>query len=265
MVVWAHMIIIVPIVYTSAVIPAKLAVLHLYLHIFTDKKLRIACFVVIAIILGNWLACTLAGFLACRPISYFWTQEGTCFDIDAFFRWSGLPNILTDIVMLVLPIPMVYHLQISLRLKLGIAFTFLLGSVGLVSSIIRFYEFYVTNAEIDGTWNASQFVIWCVAEAGTYQVAACLPLFRPLVKLLGGKLKSSKQNGGYDSNSHPSNSNPRSSRALDMRKSGGRFHSLKGSNMSIDEEDELGLVSLGDHRSDVPLKAIRVDHQFTVT
>lgn len=264
LVIWGKMIITIPIVYCSAVVPAKLAVLHLYLHIFTDKRLRFACWVVVAIILANWLATTISGILACRPISYFWTQQGTCFNVNAFFRWSGLPNILTDVAMLILPIPMVYNLQTLLRMKVAIACTFLLGSVGFIFSIIRFCEFWTTNAEVDGTWSATKFVIWSVAESGIYQVAACLPLYRPLFKAFGAKLDS-KRDGSYGSNMDSKATITHSSHGLDNRKSGGRFHTLRGSKVSIDEEDGLRLVSLGDQRSDIAPGTIRVEHNFMVT
>ncbi|KAJ5721628.1 uncharacterized protein N7483_009562 [Penicillium malachiteum] len=254
LVVWGHWIIIIPLIYFSAVVPAKLAIIHLYLHIFTDKKLRITCWVVAAIIMGNWFGTTIAGFLACHPLSYFWTQKGKCFNINAFFRWSGLGNILTDTIMLVLPIPMVWNLHASIRLKLGIAFTFFLGSIGLISSILRFYEFYVTNAEVDGTWNGAQFVLWCVIESGTYQVAACFPLYRPLVRLIGRKMNlTSRGDSRGDSVNDTKSSESRFQRTPNERKHGGRFQSLKGDSLSIDEEDGVGLVPIASahHHSEV--------------
>ncbi|KAJ5727272.1 integral membrane protein [Penicillium malachiteum] len=157
LVLWGHWIIIIPLLYFSAVVPAKLAIIHLYLHTFTDKRIRITFWIVAAIIMGNWVDTTIAGFLACHPMSYFWTQKGKCFNLNAFFRWSGLGNVLTHTIMLVLPMPMEWNLHASIRLKLGIAFAFSLGSIGLISSILRFYEFYVTNANLE--WSQVCFVV----------------------------------------------------------------------------------------------------------
>jgi hypothetical protein len=62
-------------------------------------------------------------------LSYYWTQEGSCFNINQFFRWGTFCNIVTDLVMLILPIPVVLKLHLSLRLRLGILVTFILGSL----------------------------------------------------------------------------------------------------------------------------------------
>jgi hypothetical protein len=126
---WGKYIIIIPLVYFATVVPTKLVILHLYLSIFTQRVFRVICYAVGAIIISNWIATTVAGFLSCRPLSFFWTKQGNCFNINAFFRWGGFANILTDVCMLILPIPFVWKLHASTRLKLGISFTFMLGSL----------------------------------------------------------------------------------------------------------------------------------------
>ncbi|RAL08513.1 uncharacterized protein BO97DRAFT_473011 [Aspergillus homomorphus CBS 101889] len=257
LIIWGHYIIVVPLVYFQGVNPPKLAIIYLYLHIFTSKRTRMLCYVVAAILVGNWLGTTVAGFLACRPLSYFWTHQGQCFNINAFFRWSGLANIITDCIMLVLPMPMVWQLQASLRLKSGIMLTFLLGSVGLFSSIFRFYEFFVTNAEVDETWSGTTFVIWCVIEAGVYQIAACFPSYRPLVKFIGRRvLKMTTRDSTAD---HSSVQKP--SRALERK----QFRSLTGEVTAADEEDGVGLVTLGNYRADIEPGTIMVDRKFSVS
>ncbi|KAJ5644216.1 uncharacterized protein N7484_006723 [Penicillium longicatenatum] len=254
MVTWGKFIIIIPIVYFSTVMPPKLAILHLYLSIFTNKKLRYICFATAAVVVGNWIAVTIAGGLACQPISYFWTGEGNCIDINSYLRWGGFANILTDLVMLVLPIPVVWNLHASTRLKTGILITFLLGSLGLISSIVRFVEFYITNAEVDKTWAASTLVIWAVIEGGIYLVAACLPTYRPLMRSVSRKIRGSEP-AGTDSTIFGGSSRPD---ARDIKPISSGFGKLD------DEEDAVRLVTLGQHRQDIAPGAILVDHQFSV-
>ncbi|KAJ5937100.1 integral membrane protein [Penicillium verhagenii] len=243
--IWGQLIVTIPIIYSAAVIPAKLAVLHLYLHIFTNRRARLICYVTMTILISNWVACTVGWALACRPVSYFWTGEGSCVNINAVYRWSGVPNIVTDLIILVLPIPTLYRLQTSLRLKLGIALTFLLGGVGLICSVIKFYAFFVINAGIDGTWNTTPFLIWCMAEAGTYQVAACLPLYRPIFKFLGGNLRFSRVTHSTDE------SKDRTFQPLqtlsDMEPIG-RFQPLKGFDSVIDDEYIYSVAAVGDEQ-----------------
>lgn len=133
MVNWGKFIIIIPLFYFSTVVPPKLAILHLYLSIFTEKRLRNICYATGVVIVCNWVAVIIAGLLSCRPLSYFWTGQGVCINIDAWLRWGGFANILTDVVMLILPMPVVWRLHASTRLKLGIFVTFLLGSLYVLS------------------------------------------------------------------------------------------------------------------------------------
>lgn len=128
-IVWAKFVITVPIIYAADVVPPKLVIIHLYLSIFTQRTFRWVCYGVMAVVLGNWLGGTIVGLAACRPFSYFWTGVGKCVDINAFFRWASFANIVTDVVMLILPIPVILKLQASLRLRLGIIVTFMLGSL----------------------------------------------------------------------------------------------------------------------------------------
>lgn len=244
-----------PILYVQAIVPAKLAVLHLYLSVFTDRRLRIGTYFTAAIILATWISCTITGLLTCRPLSYFWTGEGTCLDVNAYFRWSGLPNIITDVAILLLPLPMIYQLQTSRRMKIGIATTFALGGLGLVASILRFYEYFVTNAQVDGTWIAASFIIWCVVECGTYQVAACLPLYRPLMKFVGRKMHLTSKGDSRHFSENLNQARSYQSQGADDLKYGGRFHSLKRHKLSFDEEDGLGLVTIDNQRSDLSLSA----------
>ncbi|KAF7595541.1 hypothetical protein BBP40_005576 [Aspergillus hancockii] len=257
---WGKYIIIIPLIYFATVVPTKLTILHLYLSIFTQKPFRIICYIVGGIIIANWIATTIAGFLSCQPLSFFWTQQGHCFNINAFFRWGGFANILTDVCMLVLPIPFVWQLHASTRLKLGISFTFMLGSLGLISSIVRFYMFYVTDAETDGTWSASDLVIWTVVEGGIYLIAACLPTYRRLVKFIWNKMRFTSSAMTQESSRRRSGSALRPQFAL--RKGAPKFQHIHDS--TWDGDDAIGLVEMGKRRPNIPAGQIVVESKFSV-
>lgn len=54
---------------------------------------------------------------------------GHCFNVEAYFKSTSVPNIATDLVILVLPLPMVANLKVTLSRKLGLWFVFLVGSM----------------------------------------------------------------------------------------------------------------------------------------
>lgn len=53
-------------------------------------------------------------------------------------------------------------------------------SRGLVTSIMRFYFFYVTNGN-DFTWNSVHRSIWTEVEPAVYLICACIITYKPLV------------------------------------------------------------------------------------
>lgn len=50
-------------------------------------------------------------------------------DNEALSIWGSLPNIVTDVAMLILPMRVVWNLHLATRLKVGLAITFLVGSL----------------------------------------------------------------------------------------------------------------------------------------
>ena len=146
LVTWAKFLLVGPIVYLAAVLFSKLAVLAIYLRIFTFPSFRRACWALAAVLVANWFAFTVTAFTMCIPLSYLWDKElaggGHCFNINQFYRWSALPNIVTDVVMLILPLPVVWRLQTSRSIKIGLTLTFATGSLYVVVAPKSFRSLY---------------------------------------------------------------------------------------------------------------------------
>ncbi|KAI9041022.1 uncharacterized protein KD926_007438 [Aspergillus affinis] len=140
----------------------------------------------------------LAGAFVCWPIAYLWDKSiagGHCINIPAFYRWGTLPNILIDLQMLILPQPVVWSLQIPKQVKFGLAATLLTGSIGMVTSIVRCVAFFTNDPLIEGTWKSVIYLQWSIIETGVYLIAACLPCYRPLVKLAMGQRRTAVGSG----------------------------------------------------------------------
>lgn len=184
-VLWAKLILAAEWAYLAAVTLPKLSILSMYLRIFTTKPYRRSAYVLGAILIMTFLAGGLTGTLGCQPLAFFWDPTipgGHCININAFFRWISLPNILTDLAMLVLPQPLIWTLHITRTQKIGLTLTFLTGSVGLIASAFRFATFFQNNAITDGTFSSVELMSWTIIEPGIYLMAACLPPLRPLVQ-----------------------------------------------------------------------------------
>lgn len=122
----------IPLIYLAAVVFPKLAILAIYLRIFTRKPYRLMCWVLAGLLIANWIAVTITRLLIFRPLASLWNQsivEGYCYNINAWSRWGSLVNILTDVVMLILPLPVIWGIQTSRNIKLALTVTFATGSV----------------------------------------------------------------------------------------------------------------------------------------
>ncbi|KAI3343634.1 hypothetical protein F4824DRAFT_507434 [Ustulina deusta] len=172
--------------YVATIGISKLSICMLYRRLFPQRSVFVILCITVGILIGTSIAGVFAGFLACRP---FWTNWGPpsiqkthCIDKQPLFVWSTLPNIITDVIMLAIPLPLVWRLQASTSLKIALTFTFLIGSIGLVASILRLMVFYRTNAFVDATYHAVELQIWTLAEPGIYLISACLLVYRPLLE-----------------------------------------------------------------------------------
>ena len=104
----------------------------MYLRIFTKRQDRVATWVVAVLIVANYVGTMIAGFLICVPLEYLWDRTipgGRCININAWYRWGSLMNIFTDFIMLILPLPVVWGLKTSTKIKIGLTITFATGSM----------------------------------------------------------------------------------------------------------------------------------------
>ncbi|KAF2116794.1 hypothetical protein BDV96DRAFT_34975 [Lophiotrema nucula] len=182
---WAKMTLVIPLMYLPAVALPKLSINALYLRIFSDRMNRVVCWIITGLVVANCIGSMVAAFVACVPLEFLWNRKlpggGHCIDFNAWYRWGSLMNIFTDVVMLVVPIPVMLNLQASVKMKIGLILTFGVGSIGLVTAIIRFVGFFSEDMAADGTWTATRLMILSVMEPGFYLLASCLVCLKPLL------------------------------------------------------------------------------------
>lgn len=68
---------------------------------------------------------------ACNPIQRSWDvtiTEGSCIDRPKLYIAIAALQIMSDIGLIIMPIPMIYRLQMPLRQKIGLLVMFVIGS-----------------------------------------------------------------------------------------------------------------------------------------
>ncbi|GAB1317019.1 Rhodopsin domain-containing protein [Madurella fahalii] len=170
----------------------KLAICLLYRRLFPQRAVSIIMWLTAIVLVATVIAGLIANLAACRPFDAHWAhpevQRTHCIDKVPLFLWVNFPNIVTDIVMLILPLPIVWKLRISFQLKVALTTTFLIGSTGLAASILRFRSFADNNSAVE-------LLTWTLLEPGIYLISACLLMCRPLLDKFSRKF-------GWTNNRH---------------------------------------------------------------
>lgn len=129
---WAQTLFVTELLYGLLFPIVKTAILWLYLRLFhIHTWFRVAANILIAYI-WLWAISGISVALAqCRPLAHAWDMSvgGRCIDQLSYYRWISVPNVIHDVVMLVLPLPVVWTLQIGLRQKLALSAVFFIGSM----------------------------------------------------------------------------------------------------------------------------------------
>lgn len=167
----------------------KLSVLLFYKRVFRGNTFNAAVWTMITII-GVWsVAFIFANLLQCYPISLNWEDSGasasSCIQTNTMYLAQAWTDVLTDVMILSLPIPCIWALQMPARHKVGVTAIFLLGILTVLAGIAKLVVFYHVIAEAAGgdpdiTWFETPAVLWPMVESALGIVGACLPLLRPL-------------------------------------------------------------------------------------
>lgn len=139
---------------------------------------------------------------ACRPVSFFWRQyagatDGSCIQVLDFFLAFGIVNMIVDVFILIVPIPLIMRLQMNTRKKISVSGIMLLGSLVCVASIVRIRYLFLLTTAVDVSWTLGPAFAWSSLEPSIAMISACLPTFAPLFRSLRNKESNSGSNQNY--------------------------------------------------------------------
>lgn len=163
----------------------KISILLLYLRIFATGRFQKITWCCIAFVAMVGISNALVAIFACRPIRGFYDKSVKAFCIDSVsFYWANATlNVVTDAIVLLLPMPVIWRLQMPLRRKIGLSLLFILGGLTFVISILRIvYYLRVNIYDISYT-----FIGTAYSTPGEVTLAifcSCAPTWRPLSRRL---------------------------------------------------------------------------------
>ncbi|KAI1466976.1 uncharacterized protein F4812DRAFT_72321 [Daldinia caldariorum] len=171
--------------YDFAIASTKLSVLALYYRIFAATKFRVIV-TITAVCVMIWLVLMeiILG-LGCQPVQGWWNSAAaataTCVDKLAFTYSTNIINLIFDIWIFTMPIPIILRLQASKEKKIGLCFLFSIGLGTCAISAARL-SVVVSVRSKDITWSEVTLGILSAWEPCGSILCANLPLvYKPLV------------------------------------------------------------------------------------
>ncbi|KAJ4362601.1 hypothetical protein N0V95_001406 [Ascochyta clinopodiicola] len=125
--------------YDLALVSVKLGILAFYWRIFIHPIFRKIILATAAFVVAWGIGITVTLFLVCRPLNAYWdrTVNGTCLTIVTFTYFTNISNLISDIWIFLMPVPMIWHLQLQTKKKLLISLIFCVGLATCVVSSLR--------------------------------------------------------------------------------------------------------------------------------
>ncbi|KXG46038.1 uncharacterized protein PGRI_048940 [Penicillium griseofulvum] len=172
--------------YNLAMILAKISALTLFTRVFHPRSFLLVTRILIGflVVVGLWT--TISGFIYCIPISHFWNpsaevRKGHCLpDGPVWFTNAGIQTF-TDLVIVALPLPLLWKLQLPKKQKWGMLVVFSLGIFIVATSAGRLYELNIMVNGGDFTEANAQAAMWSSLEANISIICICLPPLHPLL------------------------------------------------------------------------------------
>lgn len=92
------------------------------------------------------------------------TGEAKCLDKQKLYWGVGISNLLLDVLILCLPMPVIWTLQLTKDKKIALSVIFLTGSIVCISSILRVTSIgIIENSDFTKTIDAA--ALWSSVEA----------------------------------------------------------------------------------------------------
>ncbi|KAF4556033.1 Hypothetical protein D9617_2g060000 [Elsinoe fawcettii] len=133
------------------------------------------------------IACIFTIVFACIPVSAAWDfsarASAKCFSLEVFTVLgvvNSAINILTDVLLAVLPIPVILAMQLNKRTKFALSFVMLLGFIAVGAGAVKLKAQLVYFSDPDRMFR-NRFPIWAAIELYFGILAASLPTLKPLV------------------------------------------------------------------------------------
>ena len=107
----------------------KASILYLYIDLFPNKVFCRLCYGTLFTTAAYFTMVLLETFALCKPVQYNWDKsiKGHCTGENIAYLVAGIVNLTIDTFIVILPMPLVFNLQLILSKKIAVSAMFSLG------------------------------------------------------------------------------------------------------------------------------------------
>ncbi|KAL9582818.1 MAG: hypothetical protein Q9212_003072 [Teloschistes hypoglaucus] len=133
----------------------------------------------ILLLLSAYVALFFWNVFLCIPIKKSWIRStpGHCGTPKVLPYTAASVNMLSDLYILILPIPCIWALNMKIKRRLRVLSVFGLGAFVCATSIVRLTQSSILYSNADLSWNASRITIYSVLEVNVGIICASLLAF----------------------------------------------------------------------------------------
>ncbi|KAK2046180.1 integral membrane protein [Colletotrichum somersetense] len=172
-------------VFYQAAFPAiKTTFLLQYRRTFPLPMFQRICSIFIGFIIAFCIGQVVSLGFVCIPLRSLWdaTVPGRCFDRLAWWFVGSSISLVTDVAIVIMPLPLLRTIQLPWRQKAVLMATFALGFFTCAISIVRITILQSSSTMIDATYDTTIAGIWSITELSCAIICVCVPTLRPLLK-----------------------------------------------------------------------------------
>ncbi|GKT46701.1 satratoxin biosynthesis SC1 cluster protein 4 [Colletotrichum spaethianum] len=170
----------------------KIGITLMLQRVFFVRTFKIAARITTGLCVCWMLFTILIGIFICQPVAMNWnpaTPGGKCGDQNAAFAAVGYFDLATDLIILILPVPMVYKLHLRWPYKVALYFIFGAGALTMVFGALRLKN-VLTMDFTDVTYSQVGVVFMGTLEPGVAIIVSSSPLLKPVFDATIGRFWS---------------------------------------------------------------------------
>ncbi|RAL02894.1 uncharacterized protein BO80DRAFT_402628 [Aspergillus ibericus CBS 121593] len=186
--------------YNLSLTLTKLSLVFLYRRLFPTKTYRILLTITLVFVIISGLWMVLSTLLFCIPIAAFWDHSlpRTCLPASVVWCLNAGLQISTDLILVILPLPILASLRLPKRQKAALLVIFALGFFVCATSIVRLTTIIELIRTPDFTEGNGLAATWSFVESNVAIICACLPPLRPLLIRFCPHLIPSRMRSSYN-------------------------------------------------------------------